>query len=175
MAVSIPAGFLVINTDPIDGRMLVANAAERKNTSTYDQYNSFHGLLVFEQSTNKLFALKDPLNVTSDSSWEEIGSSGSGSGTPGGSNTQIQFNSGSNFGGSAKFTFDVATGATNVSGSLTVKPGTAGDFFLIQSGSIEIAKVDESGNFILPERTGTTPLAVNGGIMFSSSAFYVGI
>ncbi len=51
MAVSIPAGFLVINTDPIDGRMLVANAAERKNTSTYDQYNSFHGLAIKRTKT----------------------------------------------------------------------------------------------------------------------------
>tara|TARA_Y100000004_G_scaffold195105_1_gene261339 strand:- start:12366 stop:16946 length:4581 start_codon:yes stop_codon:yes gene_type:complete len=36
--------------------------------------------------------------------------SGSGGGTPGGSDTQVQFNDGGNFGGSAKFTFNSTTG-----------------------------------------------------------------
>mgnify|MGYP007000055284 CR=1 len=43
------------------------------------------------------------------------------------------------------------------------------------SGSTNVAKVDQNGNFVLIERTGTTPTAVGGGIMYSSSAFYVGI
>jgi hypothetical protein len=46
---------------------------------------------------------------------------------------------------------------------------------VFKSGSVDIAKVDQDGNFIHVERTGTTPAAVAGGIMYSSSAFYVGI
>ena len=173
MAVSIPAGFLVINTDPIDGRMLVANAAERKNTSTYDQYNSFHGLLVFEQSTNKLFALLDPLNVTSDSSWEEIGSSGSGSGTPGGSNTQIQFNDGDAFGGDPRFIFEKTTGLTQLSGSLQIT-GSTDNIFLIKSGSVDLLRVSSSGAIVFGDLQHTPPPVV-GGFFYSSSAFYVGV
>ena len=173
MPVSIPAGFLVINTDPIDGRMVVANASARKDGSTYTAFNSYQGLLVYEQSTDKLFALKDPSNVSSDSSWEEIG--GDSGGIPGGSNTQIQFNSGSSFGGSPKLIFNESTGATTISGSLLISGSSASDIFLIKSGSVDVAKVDQNGNFVLIERTGATPTAVAGGIMYSSSAFYVGI
>ena len=102
-------------------------------------------------------------------------SSGGSEGTPGGANTQIQFNNSNTFGGSPRLTFDSTTGKTTVSGSLIVSGSESEDIFLIKSGSVDIAKVDQSGNFILVERTGTTPPPVAGGIMYSSSAFYVGI
>ena len=172
MPVSVPAGFLVINSDPIDGRMVVANASARKNPSTYNTNNAYQGLLVYEQSTDKLFALKDPLSASFDDGWEEIGSGGGG--TPGGSNTQVQFNSGSDFAGSPRLVFNETTGATAISGSLSIT-GSNLDSFIIKSGSTEILKVDPNGNFVLIERTGDTPTAVAGGIMYSSSAFYVGI
>ncbi len=104
-----------------------------------------------------------------------ISSGTSGGGTPGGANTQIQFNNSDVFGGSPRLTFDTTTGATTVSGSLTVEGSDSNDIFLIKSVSTNIAKVDQEGNFILIERIGTTPTAVAGGIMYSSSAFYVGI
>ena len=56
MPVSVPAGFLIINSDPIDGRMVVADASARKNLATYNLNNAYQGLLVYEQSTDKLFA-----------------------------------------------------------------------------------------------------------------------
>lgn len=98
-----------------------------------------------------------------------------GGGIPGGDNTQIQFNNSDAFGGSPRLTFDSATGKTTVSGSLIVSGSDSSDVFLIKSGSIDIAKVDNNGNFVLVERTGDTPTPVAGGIMYSSSAFYVGI
>jgi|TARA_B100000282_G_scaffold81953_1_gene57007 CRP-like cAMP-binding protein len=175
MPVSVPAGFLVINSDPIDGRMVVADASARKNLATYNINNAYQGLLVYEQSTDKLFALKDPSIANTDSGWEEIGSNGSGSGTPGGANTQIQFNDSGDFEGSPKLTFNQTTGTTTMSGSLLISGSNTDDIFLVKSGNIEVAKVDQNGNFILVERTGATPTAVAGGIMYSSSAFYVGI
>ena len=171
MAVSIPAGFLVINTEPIEGRMLVADAAARKNTSTYDQYKFYHGLLVYEQDTNKLFALKDPTNVTSDSSWEELSG---GSGTPGGADTQIQFNNSDAFAGSPKFIFNSTTGAANISGSFSISGSTASDIFLVKSGSLDVAKITTDGVFVLGELN-PQPTAVEGGIFYSSSALYVGV
>jgi hypothetical protein len=56
---------------------------------------------------------------TGNLSWV-TGSGGGGNGTPGGSNTDVQFNSNGNFSGSNAFTFDNSTNtlfATNISGS----------------------------------------------------------
>ena len=103
------------------------------------------------------------------------GSGGGSEGTPGGENTQIQFNNSDAFGGSSRLTFDSTTGKTTISGSLIISGSDSEDIFLIKSGSTNVAKVDQNGNFVLIERTGTTPTAVGGGIMYSSSAFYVGI
>ena len=69
MAVSVPAGFLVINTEPIDGRMIAANAAARKNTTRYTPFNSFRGLLVYQQDTDQLYSLIDPSNTGTDAGW----------------------------------------------------------------------------------------------------------
>ena len=173
MAVSVPSGFLVTSTDPIDGRMIAANASARKDSSRYTPFNSFVGLLVYQQDTNELYSLIDKDNTGNDAGWQLLNDGGNGS--PGGANTQIQFNSGSSFGGSPKLIFNETTGATTISGSLLISGSNTDDIFLIKSGSIEVAKVDQNGNFILVERTGATPTAVEGGIMYSSSAFYVGV
>ena len=97
-----------------------------------------------------------------------------GGATPGGSDTQVQFNSGgSALGGSPRFTFD-STGLTKLSGSFQITSSTASDIFLIKSGSIEVAKVNNDGVFVLGEME-ETPTAVEGGMYYSASAFYVGI
>ena len=97
-----------------------------------------------------------------------------GGSTPGGLDTQVQFNSGgSALGGSPRFTFD-NTGLVKLSGSFQITSSTSNDIFLIKSGSIEVAKVNNDGVFVLGEME-TTPPAVEGGIYYSSSAFYVGI
>ena len=100
-------------------------------------------------------------------------SSGSGGGTPASPSNSIQFNNAGSFGGSSNFLFNNSTNAAQISGSLELNANTSSDIFLIKSGSTSIAKVDTAGNFILVERT-STPTAVEGGIMYSSSAFYVG-
>jgi hypothetical protein len=52
------------------------------------------------------------------------GSGGGGATSPGGSDTQIQFNSGSTFSGSSNFTFDYINNVARVSGSLNVTGST---------------------------------------------------
>ena len=97
-----------------------------------------------------------------------------GGSSPGGSDTQVQFNDGgSALGGSPRFTFN-NTGLTRLSGSFQITGSTASDIFLIKSGSIEVAKVNNDGVFVLGEME-TEPTAVAGGMFYSSSAFYVGI
>lgn len=51
---------------------------------------------------------------------------GGAGGSPGGSNTQVQFNDSGNFGGNSKFVFNKTTGATDITGPLTATSiGTA--------------------------------------------------
>ena len=63
------------------------------------------------------------VTITSSSNGQiTIASSGGGSGSPGGDNTQVQFNSGGSFGGDANFTFNASSNTltvTNITGSLT--------------------------------------------------------
>ena len=125
-------------------------------------------------STNKMFLSAYQYVGQTLNDYISSGGSGGGEGTPGGADTQIQFNNTNAFGGSPRLTFDSTTGKTTVSGSLILSGSNSSDIFLIKSGSTDIAKVDTNGNFILVERTGNTPTAVAGGIMYSSSAFYVG-
>ena len=97
-----------------------------------------------------------------------------GGSSPGGSDTQVQFNSGGTaLGGSPRFTFD-STGLTKLSGSFQITSSTANDIFLVKSGSIEVAKVNNDGVFVLGEMA-ETPTAVEGGMYYSASAFYVGV
>lgn len=51
---------------------------------------------------------------------------GGGNGTPGGSNTQVQYNDSGSFGGSAFFTFNEATNNVNVAGNLIANSFTMG-------------------------------------------------
>lgn len=61
---------------------------------------------------------------TGNLSWQ---SAGSGSGSPGGTNTQIQFNSTGNFGGSGAFTFNSVSNAVALTGNLSIRNLTAND------------------------------------------------
>jgi hypothetical protein len=58
---------------------------------------------------------------------------GSGNGTPGGANTQVQFNDANSFGGSAGFTFDKSSNALAVPGDINLTDGTV----IQSSGGIE--------------------------------------
>lgn len=58
-------------------------------------------------------------------SWA-AGGGGGGNGTPGGSNTQVQYNDSGAFGGSAFFTFNEATNKVNIAGNLTANGVTMG-------------------------------------------------
>ena len=59
-------------------------------------------------------------NITYNVSSNIVTVSGSGGGgTPGGSDTNVQFNNGGSFGGDANFTWDTANSGLNISGSLT--------------------------------------------------------
>lgn len=85
-------------------------------------------------------------------------SSGGGSGTPGGSSTQVQFNDAGSFGGNSAFTFNKSTGAL-------VLPGAIG---IDSSGNITGVTSLAVTDFSFTTLTGTIP-AVNGGLGLDAS------
>ena len=167
------------NVELIRGAFKVYNTAAEMNATSPFQFET--GQIVWCNDSASLFraypVFADYITVFTNSvSFTPFAfpSSGSGGGgTPASPSNSIQFNSGGSFGGSSNFLFNNSTSAAQISGSLELNANTSNDIFLIKSGSTSIAKVDTAGNFILVERT-STPTAVEGGIMYSSSAFYVG-
>ena len=102
----------------------------------------------------------------------QVISSGSG-GTPGGEDTQIQFNDGGTFGGDPRFIFNKPTGLTQLSGSFQIT-GSDDNIFLIKSGSIDLLRMSSSGALVFADLN-HTPSPVAGGMFYSSSNLYVGI
>ena len=76
-------------------------------------------------------------------------SSGSG-GTPGGEDTQIQFNDGGTFGGDPRLIFNKPTGLTQLSGSFQIT-GSDDNIFLIKSGSIDLLRMSSSGALVFAD------------------------
>ena len=99
-------------------------------------------------------------------------SSGSG-GTPGGEDTQIQFNDGGTFGGDPRLIFNKPTGLTQLSGSFQIT-GSDDNIFLIKSGSIDLLRMSSSGALVFADLN-HTPSPVAGGMFYSSSNLYIGI
>jgi len=71
--------------------------------------------------------------------WAPGGNGGGGNGSPGGANTQVQFNDAGNFGGDAGFTYNSATNVLSVSGNIIANNFTG-------SGNIVIARITANGN-----------------------------
>jgi hypothetical protein len=95
-------------------------------TATYDGSNLALGNvanLKITGGTNGYFLQTDG---TGNLNWAVAGSGGNG--TPGGSNTQIQFNDSGAFGGNTGFTFNKVTGAVSMPGNLTVAGNIVGSF-----------------------------------------------
>jgi len=71
--------------------------------------------------------------------WAPGGNGGGGNGSPGGSNTQVQYNNAGNFGGDAGFTYDSINNILSVSGNIV-----SNNF--IGTGNITIASINANGN-----------------------------
>lgn len=88
-----------------------------------------------------------------------INASGGGGGTPGGANSQVQFNSGGTFSGSANFTFLTGSNTVNIQASgstLFLITGSRGELFKVSdSGSISTLAAFSSGSIDILEITNT--------------------
>lgn len=107
-------------------------------------------------------------------SWSAFTFPGGGAGNPASPINSVQFNDNGSFGGDPRFIFEKSTGLAQISGSFQITGSTSNDIFLIKSGSVEVTKVNNDGVFVLGEMN-PRPTAVEGGIVYSSSAFYVGV
>jgi len=69
MAIILPSGFNITNSDPVDARFSLANQAARYALSAA---NIYKGLVVFQQDDSTLFVLTDTANVGNSNGWTQI-------------------------------------------------------------------------------------------------------
>jgi hypothetical protein len=86
---------------------------------------------------------------------DEVGAGGGGGGTPGGADTQVQFNDGGAFGGDAGLSYNKTTDKLSVGGDLDL--GTVGTF----STTLQTVTPTANRTVSIPDATGTIGL-VNG-------------
>ena len=69
MAIILPSGFNITNSDPVDARFSLANQAASYALSAA---NIYKGLVVFQQDDSTLFVLTDTTNVGNVNGWTQI-------------------------------------------------------------------------------------------------------
>ena len=69
MAIILPSGFNITNSDPVDARFSLANQSARYALSAA---NIYKGLVVFQQDDSTLFVLTDTTNVGNSNGWTQI-------------------------------------------------------------------------------------------------------
>ena len=69
MAIILPGGFNITNSDPVDARFSLADQSARYALSAA---NIYEGLLVYQRDTNTIWVLKDTTNVGNVNGWEEV-------------------------------------------------------------------------------------------------------
>ena len=69
MAIILPGGFNITNSEPVDARFSLADQAARYALSAA---NIYEGLLVYQRDTNTIWVLKDTANVANVNGWEEV-------------------------------------------------------------------------------------------------------
>ena len=69
MAIILPSGFNVTNSDPVDARFALANQTARYALSAA---NIYKGLVVFQQDNSTLWVLTDTTNVGNINGWTQI-------------------------------------------------------------------------------------------------------
>ena len=69
MAIILPGGFNITNSDPVDARFALANETARYALSLANVYK---GLVVFQQDDSTMFVLTDTANVGNSNGWTQI-------------------------------------------------------------------------------------------------------
>ena len=69
MAIILPGGFNITNSDPVDARISLATASARYALSAA---NIYEGLVVYQQDNNTLWVLVDTANSGNSSGWQQV-------------------------------------------------------------------------------------------------------
>jgi preprotein translocase subunit SecG len=141
MAIILPSGFIITNTDPIDSRITLPNSGSRY---ALPPANVYSGLTVYQQDVQTTFVLINTGSVSNSSGWQALVSAGSnqfsGSQVITGSLTVTQGITGSLFGTSSLALNNIVT-ASVLASTITFTKGdsTTFDIVIAQSGSVQSA------------------------------------
>jgi hypothetical protein len=69
MAIILPSGFDITNSDPVDARFALANQSARYGLSLANVYK---GLIVFQQDDSTMWVLTDTVNVGNTDGWTQL-------------------------------------------------------------------------------------------------------
>jgi len=175
---SLTGSVALAKIDHIQGAFRVFTTAQELQNHPIEQ--AVNDQIVWLESSQSLYQAtvtpaSPPVSFFPTLSWSAFTfPGGGGGGTPATPLNSVQFNDNGSFGGDPRFIFEKSTGLAQISGSFHITSSTASDIFLIKSGSIEVTKVNNDGVFVLGVMN-PRPAAVEGGIVYSSSAFYVGV
>jgi len=181
MAIILPSGFNITNTDPVDARFTVTNQAARYALAPA---NIYPGLLVYQQDVRLTFLLVDTSNVANANGWMTMltgGSSTSGSQTISGSLIVLGSITGSLFGTAsyaltASYFSGSVSNAISASYALTASyVANAGSSFSISTGSI-VASVNTDTSSIFLIQSASLPflnIASNSNLTINSDLFII--
>jgi preprotein translocase subunit SecG len=74
MAIILPSGFIITNTDPVDSRITLSNQAARYGLAPA---NIYPGLTVYQQDVKITYVLINTSNVSNSSGWVALATAGS--------------------------------------------------------------------------------------------------
>ena len=151
MAINIGAGFNPSTQEPIDSRFIAATAVERL---AIPYFNSYVGLIVFQQDTKELYVCMDKGDINTIPTWELLNTS----------NTV------------ETLTIEQELSVPIIASSrVNITPiNNNEDIITVNSGSNVPLIVNSEGLIVLDEYT-YTPNAIVGGLLYSGSEFYLGL
>lgn len=185
MAIILPGGFNITNSDPVDARITVADQTARLSFSVA---NVYEGLVVFQRDTNQLYVLTDSVNPENNDSWALISAAqegaalaaiAAGEGISGGGSTgtvTVGLDTGSNhfISGVVDLSIFQQTGShystTNeiqITGSLQLRKDNSGDAFALYKGDQKSFGVSSEGVLTMATQS-VAPNAIAGGIYLDS-------
>ena len=138
MAINTIQGYAPSTTEPIDSRIIKANASARLAIPTFDAYK---GLLVYQQDTGELYVCNNPSNPALEASWAKIftstGTSGSYTGSFQGDGSGL-----TNVPASGIVGLNLSRTAT---GSVSASVDVGTNSFTLVSSSINLLTVNNQG------------------------------
>ena len=177
MPYTLPQGFRIGNTDPIDARIIVADATERKGFSVN---NVYEGLTVYQTASGQegYFILTDIANWNNDNGWTQIALGGGGTNITNPGDNRVLTSDGTTTGILAESNMLFTGSLLSVSSSIEITGSSTSSPFIIKldngNGQTEKLKVNNEGILTLGNLD-TVPTAVTGGLYYSNGSFYMGI